>query len=43
MGDERVPLLALGVGELGLESCIVILSDYPSFMLNVISIGQMAN
>ena len=43
MGDGRVPLLALGVVELGLESGIVILSDCPSFILNVISVGQMAN
>ena len=43
MGDGRVPVLVLGVIELGLESCRVILSDCPSFMLNIISVGQLAN
>ena len=50
VGDGRVPVLALGVVELGLESCRVILSDCPSFMLYVIIVngviimkGQLKN
>ena len=47
VGDgSSVPILALGVVKLGLESCNIILSDChycPSFMLNVISVGQLAS
>ena len=46
VGDgSRVPVLALGVIKLSLESCSVILNDChycPSFILNVISVGQLA-
>ena len=46
MGDEsRVPVLALGVVELCFESYKILLSDChfcPSFLLNVISVGQLA-
>ena len=46
MGDRsRVLVLALGVMELCFESCKILLSDYhfcPSFLLNVISVGQLA-
>ena len=46
MGDgSLVPVLALGVVQLGLESVNVILSEChfcPSFMLNVISVGRLA-
>ena len=47
VGDgSLVPVLALGVVQLGLESGSVILSDChycPSFMLNVISVGRLAS
>ena len=42
---SRVPVLALGVMELCFESYKILLSDYhfcPSFLLNVISVGQLA-
>ena len=46
MGDgSLVPVLALRIVELCLESSRVVLSEYhycPSFMLNVISVGQLA-
>ena len=46
MGDgSLVPVLALGIVELCLESSRVVLSEChycPSFMLNVISVGQLA-
>ena len=46
MGDgSRVSVLALRVMELCFESCKILLSDChycPSFLLNVISIGQLA-
>ena len=46
MGDgSPVPILALGVIKLFIESCNVILSEchyYLKFMLNIISIGQLA-
>ena len=46
VGDgSRVPVLALGVVELCFESCKILLSDChfcPSFLLNVISVGQLA-
>ena len=40
VGDGRVPLLALRVVEPGPESCRIILSDCPSFMLYIISDGE---
>ena len=47
MGDgTRVPVLALGVIKLNFESCDVILNEchyYPFFILNIISVGQLAN
>ena len=46
VGDgSRVPVLALGVVNLCLESCNIILNDChfcSSFVMNVISIGQLA-
>ena len=39
--DGSVPLLVLGMVESGPESWKVILSDCPSFMLYVISVGRM--
>ena len=42
---SRVPVLAFEVMELCFESCKMLLSDchfYPSFLLNVISVGQLA-
>ena len=46
VGDgSRVPVLALGVVELCFESCKILLSDChfcPSFLLNVIFVGQLA-
>ena len=42
---SRVPVLALGVVEIYFESCKILLSDYhfyPSFLLNVIFVGQLA-
>ena len=45
MGDgNRVSVLTLGVMELCFESCKILLSDChfcPSFLLNVISVGQL--
>ena len=45
VGDgSRVPVLALGVMELCFESCKILLSDChfcPSFLLNIISVGQL--
>ena len=46
VGDgSKVLVLALGVVNLYLESCNIILNDYhfcPSFVMNVISVGQLA-
>ena len=42
---SRVPVLALGVVKLNLESCSIVLNDChycPSFVMSVISVGQLA-
>ena len=42
---SQVPVLALGVLKLVFESCTIILNEChycPSFILNVISVGQLA-
>ena len=46
VGDgNKVPVLALGIVKLSLESCNIILNEYhycPAFVMNVISVGQLA-